>query len=209
MDSRSPLIAVAASLDKLGLKVLSDENKYCTWVKSVDMALNDIWVELKDVLRLVKFRPEPMTPEEFGGKLDECRLRPPDCPHHEWTYGFIGRYMYRVLYNMTSGEMQSIVEQCEKRKDGVEADRLLSIHCDPTNFNTSNTLMESIMELGRCKVTSIDDLLATMLEVRKRLGAYEDHVAVLLSPPELHPLYAHHLARRRGMACRAPEAGLR
>ena len=85
------------SLDKLGLKVLSDESKYRTWVKSVGMALDDIWVGLEDVLRLVKSRPEPMTAEEFGGKLDECRLRPPDCPHHEWTYGFIGRYMYSVL----------------------------------------------------------------------------------------------------------------
>ena len=101
------------SLDKLGLKVLGDESKYRVWVKSVDMAMDDIWVGLEDVLRLIKSRPEPMSAEEFGTKLDECRLRPPDCPHHEWTYGFIGRYMYSVLFNMTSGEMQSIVEQCD------------------------------------------------------------------------------------------------
>ena len=167
------------SLDKLGLKVLSDKTKYRTWVKSVDMALDDIWVGLEDVLRLVKSRLDPMSAEEFGGKLDECRLRPPDCTHHEWTYGFIGRYMYSVLYTMTSGDMQSIVEQCEKRKDAIEAYRLLSIHCGPTIFNMSNTLMESIMELGRRRVNSIDDLLATMREVRKRLSAYEDRVAVL------------------------------
>ena len=76
--------------------------------------------------------------------------------------------MYSVLFNMTSGEMQSIVEQCEKRKDGVEAYRY-----------TSNTLMESIMELGRRRVNSVDEFLATMREVRKRLSAYEDRVATL------------------------------
>ena len=80
---------------------------------------------------------------------------------------------------MTTGDMQSIIEQCDKKKDGIEAYRLLSLHCDPTNFNTSNTLMESIMELGRRRVTSVDDLLATMREVRKRLSAYEDRVAPL------------------------------
>ena len=126
------------SLDKLGLKVLSDESKYRTWVKSVDMAMDDIWVGLEDVLRLVKSRPEPMSAGEFGTKLDECRLRPPDCPHYEWTYGFIGRYMYSVLFNITSGEMRSIVKQCEKHRDVIEAYRLLSIHCGPTSFNTSN-----------------------------------------------------------------------
>ena len=94
--------------------------------------------------------------------------------------------MYSVLYNMTSGDMQSIVEQCEKRRDGVEAYRLLSIHCDPNHFNTGNTLMESIMELGRRKVNSIDELLATMREVRKRLSAYEDRVAVL---PDAHQTF--------------------
>ena len=74
--------------------------------------------------------------------------------------------------------MQGIVEQCDKQKDGIEAYRL-SIHCDPTNFNTSNTLMESLMELGKRKVGSLDDLLSAMREVRKRLSLYEKRIALL------------------------------
>ena len=77
-EERGPRVH-KVSLDKLGLKVLGDESKYRTWVKSLDMAMDDIWVGLEDVLRLIKSKPEPMTPEEFGTKLDECRLRPPDC----------------------------------------------------------------------------------------------------------------------------------
>ena len=72
-----------------------------------------------------------------------------------------------------------MAEQCDKQKDGIEAYRLLSIHCDPTNLNTSNTLMESIMELGKRKVGSLDDLLSTMREVRKWLSLYEERIAPL------------------------------
>ena len=110
-----------------------DESKFRTWSKSVEMAMDEIWVGLEDGLRLVKTRLEPMSPEEFGTKLDECRLRPPDCPHMDvWFHQSV--HVQRAV---------RIVEQCETSKDGIEAYRLVSIHCDPTNFNTSNTLMES------------------------------------------------------------------
>ena len=57
----------------------------------------------------------------------------------------MGRYLYGVLYNMTTGNLQGIVKQWDKQKGGIAGYRLFSIHCDSTNLSTSNTLKESIM----------------------------------------------------------------
>ena len=94
--------------------------------------------------------------------------------------------MYGVLYNHTTGDLQGIVEQCDKQKDGIEAFLLLSTHCDPMIYNRSNTLMGAIMEHGRNKVGTLDELLTTMREVRKRLGAYKDRMVNL---PEARTIF--------------------
>ena len=79
---------------------------------------------------MVKLRAAPIGPAEFERELEATGLRPPEPPYHEWTCRFVGRYLYGVRYNKTTGDMQGIVEQCDKQKDGIEAYRLLSIHCD-------------------------------------------------------------------------------
>ena len=102
----------------------------------------------------------------------------------DWSFKTISRYLYGVLYNHTDPDFQSIVEQCEDEKDGIEAYRLLASHCDPLNFNTNNTLMEAITKHGRRKVnpdprTAIDDFLIAVRDVKKSLSEYEKRVAKL------------------------------
>ena len=62
------------------------------------------------------------------------------------------------------------VAGCKKDRDGVEAYRLLSKHCDPYTFNTAGALMEAITELGATKAGTVDELLSTMREMKKALG---------------------------------------
>ena len=85
------------SLDKRDLGKLSDEHKFRTWSKSVEMAMDEIWVGLEDVLKMVKSRSAPMSPAELERELEATGMRPPASPYHEGTYRFIGRYLYGVL----------------------------------------------------------------------------------------------------------------
>ena len=170
--------------DKLGLKTLKDESAFKPWGKSLDMAFDDIWVGIEGVLKNLKTRKEKMTAEEFEQIITAGDLRSPDVRAEDWSYKVVSRYLYGVLYNHTSEDLQGVVEQCEEQKDGLEAYRLLSIHCDPVTYNTSNTLMENITRLGRRKVSSnpmiaINEFLTTVRDVRKSLTEYEARVAKL------------------------------
>ena len=99
------------SLDKLDLAKLSDEQKCLTWSKSAESAMDEIWVGLEDVLKVVKSRAAPMSPAEFERELEATGMHYPEFPYHGWTYRFVGRYLYGVLYNKTTGDLQGIVER--------------------------------------------------------------------------------------------------
>ena len=170
--------------DKLGLKVLKDESNFKSWSKSLDMAFDDIWVGIEVILKSIKTRKERVTAEEFKTAIVEADLRSSDMREEDWSFKIISRYLYGVLFNHTEETLQGIVEQCEEEKDGIEAYRLLSTHCDPVTYNTSNALMESITKLGRRKVNSnpmmaVDEFLTTVREVRKAVTEYEKRVARL------------------------------
>ena len=65
------------SLDKLDPGKLSDEHKFRTWSKSVEMAMDEIWVGLEDVLKMVKSCAAPMSPADFEREIEATGMHPP------------------------------------------------------------------------------------------------------------------------------------
>ena len=172
------------SHDKLHFKELKNESGFKSWSKSLEMALDDVWVGIEDVLKQVRAHPERVASRKFEEIIAERDLRAPDVRADDWSFKTISRYLYGVLYNHTDPDLQGVVEQCEDDKDGIEAYRLLASHCDPLNFNTNNTLMEAITKHGRRKVSAdsrmaIEEFLTTVREVKRSLGEYEKRVTKL------------------------------
>ena len=175
---------IKPTYDKLALKELKSEAGFKAFAKSLDMALDDVWVGIENLLKEIRNRKSRISPEDFDELVARAQLRPADVRAEDWSFKVISRYVFGILYRHTDSDLQGIVEQCEDDKDGIEAYRLLANHCDPMNYNTSNILMEEITKLGHRKVstnpmTAIDEFLSTVREVKKRLGDYERRVEKL------------------------------
>ena len=74
----------------------------------------------------------------------------------EWSHKYVGKQMCRILLKRTDLELSKIIMECEKTRDGVEAYRLLSKHCDPYTFNTAGALMEAFTDFGAKKASTVD-----------------------------------------------------
>lgn len=138
---------------------------------------------------------EKIDAKEFEDMIAKAALRSSDVRAVDWSFKIISRYVGGISYNHTDPGLQCIVEQCEDDKDWYEAHRFLTLHCDPVNSNTSHTRMKDIMKLGRRKVstnptTAIDDFLATVCDIKKRLGDYAKIVPALPGARRAHGSHA-------------------
>ena len=165
---------------KLNVVKLKDEADFKVWRTSLELSLDEHWMGLQDVLKKIRLMKLRCEPGDFEGLIQDVALRPVDARLEDWSHRTIGRYLYGVLYHFTAGTLQNLVEEEEKTKDGVEAYRKLCAHCDPLNLYTgANKLMKAITDMGHVRVSSIDDLLATLKETKKRIADYEERVCVL------------------------------
>ena len=166
-------------LHKIDLTTIADDKKYLAWRKKFDMEVDDIWNGLERVLKEIRLMKEPCTALRFEQLMAIHAVRPNNFEPIEWKYDYVGKQMYRILFKRMDGNFNNIVMRCESDRDGVEAYRLLSKHCDPHTFNTAGALMEAITELGNKKAGSVDELLNIMHEMKKRLATYKERVKPL------------------------------
>ena len=146
-------------LDKLGLTTVSEESKYTTWRAKFDMAVDNVWNGLEEVLKKVKVMKTECTEEMFERLMSAYAIRSEYYEPIEWSYKFVAKKLYRILFMKTDGKLQKVVAGCDKTKDGIEAYRLLTAHCDPYTFNTAGTLMESITAMATKQPSSTENIL--------------------------------------------------
>jgi hypothetical protein len=166
-------------IHEMDLVVISDEKKFLPWRAKFDMEVDDIWSGLEPVLKEIRVMKRECSAAEFNGLVLKHAMRPDNYEPLEWSFGHIGKQLYKILFKKTELELHKIVSSCDKDRDGIEAYRLLSKHCDPYTFNTAGTLMEAITEMGSQKPGSVDELLSLMREMKKRLATYEERVKPL------------------------------
>ena len=159
---------VRPTYDKFHLVKLKDESDFKVWRTWLELSLDEHWMGLQDLLKNVRLMKVRCEPGDFEGLIQDVALRPMDARLEDWSHRTIGRYLYGVLYHFTAGTLQNLVEEEEKAKDGMEAYRKLCAHCDPLNLYTgANKLMKAITDMGHVRVSSIDDLSATLKETKK------------------------------------------
>ena len=126
---------------------------------------------LQDVLAKIRLMKTRCDPDQFEIVIQTVALRPVDARLEDWSHRTLSRFLYGVLYHFTSGTLQNLVEEEDRSKDGVESFRKLCAHCDPLNlYMGANKLMKAITDMGRVRVSTIDDLLAALKETKKRIS---------------------------------------
>ena len=69
--------------------------------------------------------------------------------------------------------LKGIFKECENNRNGVEAYRLLRMHCDPTTYSTAGIMMDDILETARLKPKDLDELIINIRNVISKVLKYE------------------------------------
>ena len=164
-------------IGKLGLRTLLSEDHYKDWCVAFEMAVDDHWAGLEEVLRETKLSNTRLSDLEFEATVDRRSDKPADARKDHWTHRTIARHLYKILFTFVGDNpehvLKGIVKECEADRDGVEADRLLRLHCDPTTFNTSGSLMDDITDAANRKPQNLDDLIVNIRRTITNLAKYE------------------------------------
>ena len=155
-------------LHKVDLSTIADDKKFIPWRATFDMEDDDIRSGIDKALKEIRAMKTPCATLKFVQLMASHAVRPDNYEPIEWTYKHIAKQMYRILFKRTDGDLNKIVLGCEKDRDGIEAYRLLSKHCDPYTFNTAGALMEARTELGNKKAGSVYESLSFMREMKKK-----------------------------------------
>ena len=121
----------------MDLPTIADEKKFDPWRAKFETEVDDVWNGLKQVLKAVRTMRSECIALEFDRMIVTHTMRPSNFEPMEWSHAYIGKQLYNILFKKTDSESNSIVATCEKNRNGVEAYRLLSKHCDPYTFNTA------------------------------------------------------------------------
>ena len=124
------------------------------------MGLDETWSGSMGVLRVTKLSMKRLAPSEFEKPVDELSNRLPDCRHEQWNHRTIFRHMFQISSGQieADSEFEWIVQEREEYRDGIQAYRLLQIHCGPATYNTAGLTMRAINEAGNKKTRTHEEM---------------------------------------------------
>ena len=82
------------------------------------MEVDDIWSGLEPVLEIRVMKRE-CSAAEFNGLVLKHAMRPDNYEPLAWSFGHIGKQLYKILFKKTELELHKIVSSCDKDRDGI------------------------------------------------------------------------------------------
>ena len=152
--------------DKVSLSTFSGDSEKATegfaeWRKSLDLYIDSVWRGSFEVLAKVRDQQDRIDDDAFEALMAQLAERPDNHEPIEWNRAAVARHLYKILYDNTTLNAKSIVEEARNR-DGLESYRLLCRHYDPFSYHVPDQMMADIMVVARASPASIGQLEAVL-----------------------------------------------
>ena len=110
--------------------------------------MDSVWAGLVEVLEQIRKSPVPIDDLAFDTLVDKYCARPLVYDDEDWSMSTVARHLYKVMWDATELKARNKMKDAKKR-NGIEAYRLLARHHDSRAYDTNHQLMEGIMVVAR------------------------------------------------------------
>lgn len=150
------------------LRVLkSRTDNFHEWRNDVEQQLGSVWIGLNRLLKHLREAPKIVNERTFEILRDECSPIPPGSNPADWSFLYLRRKIWAVLYSHMDTEPRSVVELADEC--GFEAYRLIHRKYDPVTADVEYALLENVFKIGSWTAKTVYEEHAAFREATKRL----------------------------------------